>query len=114
MTARNIIHTYFCLLLLMPVFSNAQRTDLLFLRNGNKITGEIKKLQYGVLTYKTDDVGSLTVKWKDVIRLKSVKRYELTIISRDNKVYYWLHRHHCSKGGSNFSIGQYKYTYNPG
>ncbi len=57
----------------------AQRTDLLYLRNGDVITGEIKKMEFGVLTYKTDDAGTLTVNWDKVMRLRSVHQFELVI-----------------------------------
>jgi len=61
----------------------AQRTDILVLKNGDHITGEIKKLEYGLLTYKTDNAGTLTVKWKDVMRLKSAQTFELTLKNGD-------------------------------
>jgi len=71
-------------LLLAPFNSFSQRktitplrTDKIFLKNGNMITGEIKKLEYGVLSFKTDNIGTLTVKWKDVMRITSIHRFEL-------------------------------------
>jgi len=66
------------LLLFFPLLSLAQKTDLLVLKNGNHINGEVKKLEYGVLTFDTDDAGLLTVKWKDVMKLKSSDSFELT------------------------------------
>lgn len=49
----------------------AQKTDILVLDNGDKITGEIKKLNYGILHYKTDDAGTLEVKWDRIRNLIS-------------------------------------------
>lgn len=46
------------------------RTFLLNFRNGNVITREIKKMEFGVLDYKTDDAGTLTINWDKVIRLR--------------------------------------------
>lgn len=66
------------MLFIVPSLCIAQRTDLLVLKNGNHINGEIKKLEYGQLTYKTDDAGTITVKWKDVMKLKSSDSFELT------------------------------------
>ena len=42
-----------CLVINIKVM--AQRTDILLLKNGDHITGEVKKMEYGLLTYKTDD-----------------------------------------------------------
>jgi len=40
---------------------SAQKADTVALRNGDRIVGEIKSLDQGALTYKTDDVGTLTI-----------------------------------------------------
>lgn len=61
----------------LPLLS--QRTDLLFLPNGDVITGEIKKLEFGALTYKTDDLGTMTVKWTEVGKLKSTDYFEFIL-----------------------------------
>jgi hypothetical protein len=53
------------------------------LKNGNLITGEIKKLEYGLLTYKTDDISTLTVKWRDVMKLWSKETFEMTYSTGD-------------------------------
>jgi uncharacterized protein DUF481 len=66
--------------------ADAQRTDILVLKNGDQVQGEIKLLNNGVLTFKTDDIGTLSVKWKDVIKLKSTNTFEL--IKRNGRVIY--------------------------
>ncbi len=70
--------TSVALLLSFTFFAFAQKTDLLVLKNGNHINGEVKKLVYGVLSFDTDDAGLLSVKWKDVMKLKSSASFELT------------------------------------
>lgn len=67
------------LILLLSHTAYSQRTDLLYLRNGNVITGEIKKLEFGVLTFKTDDAGTITVNWDRVMRLRSMHVFELIV-----------------------------------
>ena len=42
----------------------AQRTDVVELRNGDEITGEIKELARGKLKFKTDDMGTIYVEWE--------------------------------------------------
>jgi len=49
----------------------AQKTDIVELDNGNIVIGEIKKLEYGLLRYKTDYMGTLEIRWTHVIRLMS-------------------------------------------
>jgi hypothetical protein len=70
-------------LILLSTSCFSQRTDVLQLKNGNRITGEIKKLEYGLLTYKTDDIGTLEVEWKDVMKLTSKQTFELTLSTHD-------------------------------
>jgi Protein of unknown function, DUF481 len=65
---------------------NAQRTDILVLKNGDHVQGEIKILNNGVLTFKTDDIGTLSVKWKDVVKLSSIHTFEL--VKRNGRIVY--------------------------
>ncbi len=55
----------------------AQKTDIVVLRNGDRITGEIKELRVGKLKYSTDDVGTIFIEWDKVIFLKSKSTFEL-------------------------------------
>ena len=50
---------------------SGQKTDVISLRNGNTITGEIKSLNKGTLEYSTDDMGTLSVKWDKILRIRS-------------------------------------------
>ncbi|HUL04656.1 MAG TPA: DUF481 domain-containing protein [Gemmatimonadales bacterium] len=64
----------------------AQKTDSVVLRNGDHITGEIKHLDRSVLTYSTDDMGTLAIEWDKVVRLTSVRYFEVELAS--GKRYY--------------------------
>ncbi len=55
----------------------AQKVDTVVIRNGDRIVGEIKSLDHGTLTYKTDDVGTLTIKWNKVYRIVSPRYFEV-------------------------------------
>jgi hypothetical protein len=66
--------------------SAAQRTDVLTIENGDQITGEVKGLDRGVLTYKTDDAGTLSVKWLHVLSLRSLDIFEVEVASEN---LYW-------------------------
>ncbi|HWC75428.1 MAG TPA: DUF481 domain-containing protein [Gemmatimonadales bacterium] len=55
----------------------AQKVDTVVIRNGDRIVGEIKALDRGALTYKTDDVGTLTIKWDKIYRIVSPRYFEV-------------------------------------
>ena len=59
------------LVLLATGVSARPKTDVLTLRNGDRITCEIKQLTRGKITVKTDDAGTLEIKWVGVVGLQS-------------------------------------------
>lgn len=74
------------LFLCTTITLTAQKTDKLYLPNGDILTGEIKKLEYGIMRFKTSDLGTLDVKWTEVGKIQSDKRCE--IILNSNKKYF--------------------------
>jgi hypothetical protein len=53
------------------------KNDVVVMENGDRNTGEIKKLDFGVLYLKSDRVAdTLKLDWKRVIRVQSIARYE--------------------------------------
>ncbi|HSE28020.1 MAG TPA: DUF481 domain-containing protein [Gemmatimonadales bacterium] len=62
-----------------PAVAAAQKTDVVVLRNGDKLTGEIKGLSRGLLDYSTDDVGRLKVEWIKLLRITSRMYYEVEV-----------------------------------
>jgi hypothetical protein len=65
----------FLLISASPLF--AQRTDVVIMRNGDNITGEISKLDRGILTYKTDDMGALSIEWDMIDFIESENRFDV-------------------------------------
>ncbi|MGB5304304.1 MAG: DUF481 domain-containing protein [Gemmatimonadota bacterium] len=55
----------------------AQKTDILVLYQGDSITGEVKELNRGKLSYKTDHMGTLSVKWDKVAHLTSTNYFDV-------------------------------------
>jgi hypothetical protein len=52
------------LLFFIPFFSYAgPKTDTVYLYNGDRITGEIKRFEYGILVLKTDGLGTLKIEF---------------------------------------------------
>lgn len=57
--------------------ASAQRTDVVQIVNGDKLTGEIKLLDRGTLTLKTNDLGTISIKWDRVARLIASRLFEV-------------------------------------
>ena len=70
-------------LLLIPAQRSvaAVKTDLVELRNGDRITCEIRKLERGKLTVKTDGIGTVAIEWDDVQYLASTASYDIELRS---------------------------------
>ena len=44
----------------------AAKTDIVVLKNGDKITGEVKSLLRGKLQFSTDSMGTVAIEWEDI------------------------------------------------
>ncbi len=73
-----------CILVIGEIW--AAKCDTLYLYNGDKITGEVKSLDYGKLRYKTDDMGTLYIKWD---KIKSIYTCQfLEVVTKDGTIHY--------------------------
>ena len=68
-----------------PVWARA-KTDRVHLKNGDRITGEIKLLDRGILQLGTDDIGTIRIEWEDIDSLTS--RYQFRVEDRDGAKYF--------------------------
>ena len=64
-------------LALLPAVSLAERTDVVVLKNGDHITGEVKQLARGRLEFKTDKAGTILIEWDVVAQLTSENFFEV-------------------------------------
>jgi hypothetical protein len=53
------------------------KTDVVVLSNGDRITGEIARLDRGRLEFKTDDAGTLYLEWDNLVSLVSSRLVEV-------------------------------------
>ncbi len=60
-----------------------QKADTVVLRNGDRVVGEIQSLDRDVLTYKTDDMGTVVIKWDKILRIASPRYFEVELTSGD-------------------------------
>jgi hypothetical protein len=57
-----------------------RKTDVVYLKNGDRITGEFKEMVQGELKLSTAEMGSIYIKWNGIARVESDKfiEFELT------------------------------------
>src|SRR5262245_50272233 len=66
------------LILSMSAAANGQgRTDVVTLRNGDRITGEVVALDRGRLEFKTDDAGTLYLEWDKLLSVVASRQVEV-------------------------------------
>ena len=56
-----------------------RKTDVVTLYSGDRITGEVKSLEGGILRLSTDSMGTVKIEWQDIARLESEYFYEIRI-----------------------------------
>ncbi len=71
----------FGLILILACADAAARdkTDQVTLINGNQLTGEIKKLDHGQLSFSTDSMGTVRIEWDDVRVTDSQYEFEFEL-----------------------------------
>jgi hypothetical protein len=67
----------FAFVMLIAVPAYAQKTDIITLANGDRITGEITSLSRGRLELKTDDVGTIAIEWDNIVHISSPRLFEV-------------------------------------
>lgn len=66
------------LLVGLPPAVHAQpKTDVVTLANGDRITGEVKRLDRGRLEFSTDDAGTLYLEWDKLVSIVAGRRVEV-------------------------------------
>ena len=67
------------LLLSVSAASQAAKTDVVLLVNGNTITGEIKSLEFGSLRYSTDSMGTVSIDWEDIVSITTKQTLQVEV-----------------------------------
>jgi hypothetical protein len=57
----------------------AARTDIVVLRNGDRLTCEVVEMKQGKLQVKTDDAGTISIEWDKIASVTTVDQYEITM-----------------------------------
>jgi hypothetical protein len=57
--------------------SNPEKSDSLRLRNGDWVVGDLRDMARGIVTYKTDAMSTVYVKWSRVLTATTEKRFQI-------------------------------------
>jgi hypothetical protein len=57
----------------------AARTDIVVLRNGDRLTCEVVQMRQGKLQVKTDDAGTISIEWDKIASVTTTDQYEITM-----------------------------------
>jgi hypothetical protein len=69
----------YCCCILASAQSIAARTDIVYLNNGDRITGEVKGVSSGQLEIKTDDLGVIFINWEAIRDLVSDNKHQVQL-----------------------------------
>jgi len=94
----------FLLLIFSALFfsSQAQKNDTVYLLNGDRITGELKKFEYGILTLKTEGMSTLSVEFEKIGTFYSSKYFE--IIDKAGFTYFGSFNYSLIPGNVNIMV----------
>ena len=74
---RFILPAALVIVVVLNTTASAQKTDIVTLANGDRITGEVSSLNRGQLEYKTDDQGTLYIEWDKIATVTSTGQFEV-------------------------------------
>src|SRR5215218_9679938 len=52
-------------------------TDVIALKNGDHVTGEIRKLEFGRLQLETDDMGTISIEWSAIASIDTQYTFDV-------------------------------------
>jgi len=59
--------------------TDAEKSDVLVLRNGDTLTGDFRELTRGMVTFKTDAASTIYIKWPRVVSASTNKLFEIDL-----------------------------------
>ncbi len=67
----------FACLALVPAAARAAYSDAVVLKNGDRLKGDVKNLQQGMLEFKTDTMSTVYIKWDRVAEITAPETFEV-------------------------------------
>ena len=77
---------FLCLFFAISSLTFAQKTDVIVLFNGDKITGEIKGLETGLLKLSTNNLSTVYIEWDKITEIRTNKIFECELT--DGRIYF--------------------------
>lgn len=78
--AKNIVFIILVFLFLLPAASfGGEKNDTVYLTNGDRITGEVKRFEYGILFFKTDGMGTLNIEFDRIKSFYSTRQFTIQL-----------------------------------
>jgi hypothetical protein len=63
-----------------PADAQRDKTDVIVLKNGDRVTGEIEQLEYGLLRLSTDDMGTINIEWSAIASIDSKYTFDVQVV----------------------------------
>jgi hypothetical protein len=63
--------------LLASTAYGAAKTDVVVLKNGDRLTGDVEQLERGRLQLKTDDLGTVEIEWDKVASVAAIAPFDV-------------------------------------
>jgi len=60
--------------------ADRDNTDVIVLKNGDRVTGEIDQLEYGLLRLSTDDMGTINIEWSAIASIDSKYVFDVQLV----------------------------------
>jgi hypothetical protein len=60
--------------------ADRDNTDVIVLKNGDRVTGEIEQLEYGLLRLSTDDMGTINIEWSAIASIESKYVFDVQLV----------------------------------
>lgn len=75
----SLTNSIFCFIFILSFTysGQAQKNDTIYLKNGDRISGELKKFEYGLLTLSTDAMLTVYIEFDKINTIYSAKHFEM-------------------------------------
>jgi hypothetical protein len=67
-THRTVLAAALAGIIVSTTAAAADKTDIMLFKNGDRLTGEVKSLDRGKVSFDTDAMGVIKVEWDDIAR----------------------------------------------
>jgi hypothetical protein len=86
------------IMLLISAAGLTQKTDKVYLKNGDVITGEVKSLKFAQLSFDMTGPGTIQIKWEEIVKIISDKTFQITtdkglVIINSLDSFFFEHQH---------------------